>query len=109
MTALEQARSALNQLSVPERQQLLDELAHEPIEVAPRIFRTPGVCGGDACIRHTRIPVWLLEEGRRNNVSESQLLESHPELDTQDLSAAWDYVRKNHAEIDRLIAENTEF
>jgi uncharacterized protein (DUF433 family) len=25
-----------------------------------RITKTPGICGGDACVRGTRIPVWLL-------------------------------------------------
>lgn len=25
----------------------------------------PGVAGGDPCIVHTRIPVWLLEQARR--------------------------------------------
>jgi uncharacterized protein (DUF433 family) len=29
------------------------------------IERTPGVCGGDACIAGTRIPVWVLEGFRR--------------------------------------------
>lgn len=30
---------------------------------------TPGVCGGSACIAGTRIPVWLLEQGRRLGMS----------------------------------------
>jgi uncharacterized protein (DUF433 family) len=109
MTALEQARSALNQLSISERQQLLEEIALNSIEIAPRIFRTPGVCGGEACIRRTRIPIWLLEEGRRNGASDTQLLASHPELDADDLAAAWAYVRENRSEIDHAISENTDF
>jgi uncharacterized protein (DUF433 family) len=106
MTAIEEARSALNRLSVPERQQLLEEIAHESLEVAPGIFRTPGVCGGDACVRRTRIPVWLLEEGRRNGSSDADLLRSHPDLDASDLAAAWRYVRDHPSEIDGIIAEN---
>jgi uncharacterized protein (DUF433 family) len=89
-----------------ERKQLLDELARESVEVAPRIFRTPGVCGGDACIRHTRIPVWLLEEGRRNGASDAQLLELHPDLTRADLEAAWAYVDQRPAEIETSLADN---
>jgi uncharacterized protein (DUF433 family) len=109
MTALEQARSALNELSISERQQLLDEIGHKSLEVAPRIFRTPGVCGGDACIRRTRIPIWLLEEGRRNGASDAQLLQSHPEINADDLDAAWAYVREHRSEIDHLISGNSNF
>lgn len=106
---MEQARSMLNRLSVPERQQLLEEIAREAVPIAPGIYRTPGVCGGDACIGRTRIPVWLLEEGRRNGMSDQQLLESHPEISAADLTAAWSYVRDHREEIDRLIEENTNF
>jgi uncharacterized protein (DUF433 family) len=108
MTAIEQARSALNQLSISEQQELLEEIAHKSLEIAPRIFRTFGVSGGDPCIRRTRIPVWLLEEGRRNGASDSQLLDSHPQLDAEDLSAAWAYVREHRAEIDKAISENAD-
>ena len=99
----------LNRLTVPERQQLLEEIAREAVPVAPRIYRTPGVCGGDACIGKTRIPVWLLEEGRRNGMSDQQLLESHPEISAEDLTSAWSYVLDHREEIDRLIEENTNF
>ena len=37
-----------------------------PIPGSPgRIQRTPGVCGGEACVGMTRIAVWMLEEARR--------------------------------------------
>jgi uncharacterized protein (DUF433 family) len=29
-----------------------------------RIRKTPGVCGGEACIRQTRVPVWVLHRFR---------------------------------------------
>ena len=35
------------------------------VRPTPGIEKTPGVCGGDPCIRQTRIPVWLLEQLRR--------------------------------------------
>ena len=33
------------------------------------IEQTPGVCGGDACVAGTRIPVWVLVNARRLGVS----------------------------------------
>ncbi len=108
MTALEEARSVVGRLSVPERQALLEWIYREPVQVGPGIFRTPGVCGGEARIRQTRIAVWLLEEGRRNGATDAQLLEMHPTLAAEDLTNAWNYVAGHGAEIDRVITENQE-
>jgi uncharacterized protein (DUF433 family) len=108
MTALEEARTVLNRLTPEDRQSLLDTLAREPMEVAPGIFRTPGVCGGEACVRAMRLPVWLLEEGRRRGATDDLLLAAHPGLTRQDLAQAWDYVANHRAEIDRLLRENGE-
>lgn len=73
-----------------------------------RISKTPGVCGGDACIRGHRIPVWVLEGYRRLGRSDEQLLRSYPSLTLADLKAAWDYVAAHSEEIDRAIRENEE-
>ncbi|MEG3922845.1 DUF433 domain-containing protein [Microcoleus sp. POL10_C6] len=35
--------------------------------------QTPGVCGGDACRRNTRILVWVLESFRRLGMNKSRL------------------------------------
>ncbi|WP_332980235.1 DUF433 domain-containing protein [Microcoleus sp. A003_D6] len=35
--------------------------------------KTPGVCGGDTCMRNTRIPVWVLESFGRLGMNESRL------------------------------------
>ena len=75
-------------------------------EAAPAIRRTPGVCGGEACIRMTRIAVWMLEESRRSGVSETDLLCDYPDLDEEDLSAAWQYVSEHQEEIETAIAAN---
>ena len=42
------------------------------------ISQTPGVCGGDACMRNTRFPVWVLENFRRLGMNESRLLDNYP-------------------------------
>lgn len=108
MTTLEEARTVVNRLSPEERQSLLEWLAQETMEVAPGVFRTPGVCGGETCVRGMRLPVWLLEEGRRHGATESQLLQAHPGLTAEDLAHAWAYVAGHREEIDRLIQANGE-
>jgi len=66
----------------------------------------PGVCGGEACIVRTRIPIWVLEQARRLSVSEEDLLRSYPALRAEDLANAWAYVRSHRPEIDNQIREN---
>ena len=70
------------------------------------IERHPGVVGGSACIRSTRIPVWLIEQARRLGTSEDQILAAYPSLRTEDLCNAWAYVWRHREEIDRDIDEN---
>jgi uncharacterized protein (DUF433 family) len=70
------------------------------------IERTPGVCGGEARIATTRIPVWLLEGYRRLGVSEAELLEQYPTLQPADLPNAWNYVAQHLDEIENAIHLN---
>jgi len=72
------------------------------------ITKTPGVCGGDACIAGTRIPVWVLVGYRRLGVSESELLHSYPTLSATDLTNAWVYAEANSSEIEMAIQDNEE-
>jgi uncharacterized protein (DUF433 family) len=65
-------------------------------------------CGGDACIRDTRIPVWVLVNYRRLGGSDTDLLQDYPGLTPADLEAAWEYSKSNVEEIDRAIRENEE-
>jgi uncharacterized protein (DUF433 family) len=74
----------------------------------PGIESVPGVCGGEACVVRTRIPVWVLEQSRRQGISEAELLRSYPTLRAEDLANAWSYVRSHRSEIDRQISENEE-
>ena len=108
MNAIEEARTALQRLTFEERQDLMESLVHEPDEVMPGIFRTLGVCGGEACVRAMRLPVWLLEEGRRQGATDEQLLQAHPDLTRADLTRAWHYAAGHREEMDRLIRENGE-
>jgi len=72
-------------------------------EATPAIRRTPGVCGGEACLRMSRIAVWMLEEARRAGVSDDDLLTDYPDLKEDDLAAAWRYVEEHREEIDLAI------
>ena len=72
------------------------------------VQKTPGVCGGDACIRNTRITVWGLVLSRRLGASDASILENIVGLRPDDLEAAADYYRDNSAEIDEAIRVNEE-
>jgi uncharacterized protein (DUF433 family) len=67
------------------------------------IRKTPGICGGDACIRETRIMVWLLVDLKRQGASDQEILDGYPSLSQEDLQAAWEYHRQHPEEIDDAI------
>ena len=70
----------------------------------PPIRKAPDVCGGNARVRDTRVPVWTLQRLRELGSTDSQLLEDYPALHPADLAAAWEYVRSNRSEIADAIA-----
>lgn len=72
------------------------------------IKKTPGVCGGDACIGNTRIPVWSLAIDRTLGMSDADILAAFPDLTAADLVNAWAYAEAHPEEIDRAIRENEE-
>ena len=72
------------------------------------IQKTPGVCGGRARIRKTRIPVWTLVSFRSLGASDRELLANYPSLTQSDLSAAWLYYEHNSQEIDAAIVEQDD-
>jgi uncharacterized protein (DUF433 family) len=73
---------------------------------ASRIWKRPDICGGDACIRDHRIPVWVLVNYRRLGATDAELLKDYPDLTPADLQAAWEYAAANAGEIDTAIREN---
>ncbi len=86
------------------------------VEVAPRtgmepvINKTPGVCGGRACVGNRRLPVWSLVATGRGGVPDDELMTYFctTPLSRDELAAAREYARRHPAEIDRDIRENTE-
>lgn len=72
------------------------------------IKKTPDVCGGDACIRDTRITVWGLVESKRLGMSDEEILRSIVGLTPADLAAAWAYYEQNPKEIEQVLREEAE-
>lgn len=78
------------------------------IETASWIQKTPGVRGGDPCIRKTRHTVAGLVQWQRLGSSDDEILERHPDLSQDDLDAAWKYYLGNAEEINRAIKDDEE-
>jgi len=70
------------------------------------IQKTPGVCGGRACVRNTRITVWGLVNSRLLGATDEQIMKNIVGVTPEDLLSAWDYYRKHPAEVDADVREN---
>jgi len=73
------------------------------------IQKTAGVCGGNARIRNTRIPVWTIISLQNQGAGDREILENFPILTPFDLIAARVYYQNNVLEIDREIGESDNF
>ena len=71
-----------------------------------RIERSVGVCGGEARVAGTRIPVWVLERFGQLGTTTEQLLSYYPSLTRAALDAALSYARQNPDEIAAAILRN---
>jgi len=56
--------------------------------LADRIESNPGKCGGRPCIRDLRIRVTDIFEMLASGMNREQILEEHPSLEDEDISAA---------------------
>ena len=108
MPKIDDIEKELESLSRAEKARLLQRIVQDLGDSFPGVESTPGVCGGEPCIVRTRIPVWILEQMRRQGVSEADILRSYPTLRAEDLAAAWAYVRVHRSEIERQMRENEE-
>ena len=70
------------------------------------IKKTPGVCGGDACVGNTRIPVWSLVNYRHLGANDGRILQYFPHLSAANLVNAWAYADAYPEEIQAAIARN---
>jgi uncharacterized protein (DUF433 family) len=106
MTRLEKAEKLLSEMTPAEKALVLQWVVRDLGDVFPGIESSPDVCGGEARIVRTRIPVWTLEQARRLGTSESDILRSYPTLRAEDIATAWAYARSHREEIEKDIREN---
>ena len=106
MSAIQEIEKLLSGMSRSEKAQLLQLVVRDLGDDFRGIEVSPDVCGGDARIVRTRIPVWVLEQARRLGTSEAELLRIYQTLRPEDLANAWAYVHSNRDEIEREIREN---
>lgn len=105
MTAIQQVEALLSMMSVEEKTQIMRRVQKE-LHISSGIEKTPGVCGGRACIIRTRIPVWSLIESRQLGMTDDDLLASFPSLTANDLENAWNYYFLFPDEINADILDN---
>ncbi|OUL20982.1 DUF433 domain-containing protein [Nostoc sp. 106C] len=93
-------------LSPSEKVQAIQLLAQSLGSNWQGIEKTPRVCGGEARIAKTRIPIWVLVEARRLGYSDADLLKSYPTITAIDLAHAWAYAEAHPDEIELAIERN---
>ena len=106
--ALRKIETLLGQISALEKAQILQWVISDLGNVYPGIEKTKGVCGGEACVIRTRIPVWLLVRQVQIGITEAELLVDYPTLRAEDMPSVWNYYRAHKSEIEKLIKENEE-
>jgi uncharacterized protein (DUF433 family) len=72
------------------------------------INKTPGVRGGDACVRDTRITVWGMVEWFKLGATDEELMIRCPGVTQEDIDEAWNYWKDHEAEIEAAIRRNRE-
>jgi uncharacterized protein (DUF433 family) len=60
-------------------------------EAWDRITAEPGTCGGQPCIRDTRILIAVVLDGLAEGLTAEQLLDHYPQLTLDDIHAALAY------------------
>ena len=95
-------------LTPDEKIQVIQLLVQSLSNTWQGIEKTPGVCGGDARIAKTRIPIWSLVNYRILGASDVRILQDFPHLSAADLANAWAYAEAHPEEIEVAIARNEE-
>jgi uncharacterized protein (DUF433 family) len=103
---LKELEQQLLALSPDEKVQAIQLLAQSLSSRWQGIEKTPGVCGGEARIAKTRIPVWVLVDARHLGYSDADLLTSYPTITATDLANAWVYAEAHPDEIELAIKRN---
>jgi uncharacterized protein (DUF433 family) len=56
-----------------------------------RVTADPRICGGNPCVRGTRIPIAVILDGLAEGLSPQQVIEHYPQLTVDDIHAALAY------------------
>jgi len=105
---LKELEKQLIALTPGEKAQAIQLLVQSLSNTWQGIEKTPGVCGGDARIAKTRIPIWSLVNYRHLGANDVQILPKFPHLSAADLANAWAYADAHSEEIETAIARNEE-
>jgi uncharacterized protein (DUF433 family) len=105
-SALQKAEALLPKLTERETDILLYQIFERRKTPKRGVSKTPGVCGGDACIDGTRMPIWSLVNHRLMGFSDLEILYGFPTVTADDLKTAWKYYVDNQVEIDDLIRDH---
>lgn len=108
MRAVQEAERLLTMMTRAEKAQILQWVVRDLGDAFPGIESNPDICGGEACIVRTRIPVWVLVQSRQLGLSEADLLHAYPTLRAEDLANTWAYYRTHRGEIEQQIHGNEE-
>jgi uncharacterized protein (DUF433 family) len=106
--SLDELEKIISELSPLEKASLMQVILRGLDVPFPGIETDPGICGGDPCIAHTRIPVWILVKFRQLGMSEIELLKNYPSLSATDLANAWIFYSLHKIEIENQIKQNEE-
>jgi len=103
---LKELETQLLALAPAEKAEVIQLLTQTLTHGSQPIKKTPGICGGDACIGNTRIPVWSLTHDRQLGMSDARILEAFPGLTAVDLVNTWAYAEAYQDEIEAAIRDN---
>jgi len=106
MNRIEEVEKIIASMSNAERVHLFQLIIRYMGNISIGIDSDPKICGGEAKIIRTRIPVWILVRGRQLGSSDADLLRSYPTLGAEDLANAWAYYFYHREEIENQIREN---
>jgi uncharacterized protein (DUF433 family) len=68
---------------------MTDDIIHN--KLLQRVVSDPKVCGGEPCIRGTRIHVAVILDSLVEGLTPEQIIEHHPPLTEEDVQAAVAY------------------
>lgn len=105
MSKLELVSTLIEDLTPEERGQILGQIVALMNVSELGIRHTPGICGGRARIRDTRIPVWTIIEAKKSGASDLEILQDFPGLTAEDLTNAVRYYEGHKVEIEQDLQE----